>query len=344
MKFIKSKVTKIVTILIAIALFAISVVVGIKYKSDNDYSGTYSMKGPSGSGMVADIKKTKGGYDIDLTLTDIDLQVHEDKFYISDSNMGDFVTSDSGNELSAEIYEDMAVICLGKFDELQEPGSADYYLGVYNTMMREGYKPVNNSIVYILQIAAMVFFGLFILEIILSCRKFVALIAAIVMIVAGAAGAILTFKNANFEGRYYISCLGGKKSDNDFFTYRIYVNRLNDDYRVYVKPGNMAITSDENDMLLWSAEQKGNKLVLTVDVSDFINDMYYLGEKIELKQTLSGVKCYKTNNGETKEMKVKTESSKENFALKLSVELISAIYAVLFVILFFTRKTEKMIS
>lgn len=43
-------------------------------------------------------------------------------------------------------------------------------------------------------------------------------------------------------------------------------------------------------------------------------------------------------------MKVKTESSKENFALKLSVELISAIYAVLFVILFFTRKTEKMIS
>lgn len=345
MKFIKSTITKIITALIVIVLSALSVVLDSRCKTQEDYSGKYSMSGTSGTGMTADVKKAKDGYDISLKITDTNLESYEDSFYIADNDMGKIVTLENGNKLSVEIYEDMMIVYLSKFEEFQEQGSAGYYLGVYNILMPTSGNAGNNSdgktVVYILRIVAAVFLGLFLLEIALSGKKFVSLIAAAIMIITSAVGIVYTFKNINFEGRYYISSLGEKKSESDYWTYHIYVKKLNDDYRVFINAGNLSIITKEHDLMLFDTVQNGNKLTITNDLDDFIKDMYDLGESFELKQTIKDMKCYKTKNGETKELKVKTEDIKENFTLKISVELVLAVFAVVFVILFIVRKPDK---
>lgn len=81
MKFIKSKITKIITALIVIVLSALSVVLDSRCKTQEDYSGKYSMSGTSGTGMTADVRKAKDGYDISLKITDTNLESCEDSFY-----------------------------------------------------------------------------------------------------------------------------------------------------------------------------------------------------------------------------------------------------------------------
>lgn len=335
MKFIKSALVKIITIFIAIAALAVSIVLNNKYK--NDYSGTYTVSAGGMGTMTADVKKAKGGYDVKLSLKS-SMQSFDDSFYVADEDMGKRLTLESCNELSVDINKDNVIVYLKKFGEYNE-GKENTFLSEYSILTPATDSTKDIYIVYILRALAVLFFGMFLLEIGLSGKRYVLIVAALVMAAGGVAGIIYESRDTvTFEDKYYVSNLGEKKEENDYWTYQIYINKSGNDYYAVMKLLNIYKSSDTTDSAKFEATRDGDKLIINTDISESGKEFYNFGETFEIIRTSKKVTCYRIKNGVAEEMSVKTENKTENKGIKSVAEFVAIVYAVLFVTLFNVKK------
>lgn len=270
------------------------------------------------------------------------MQSFEDSFYVADEDMGKSLTLESGNELSVDINKDNVIVYLKEFFEYNE-GKENTFLSKYSILTPATDNARDIYIVYILRALAVLFFGMFLLEIGLSGKRYVLLVAALVMAAGGVTGIIYESRDTvTFEDKYYVSNLGEKKEENDYWTYQIYINKSGSDYYAVMKLLNMYKSSDTTDSEKFEATRDGDKLIINTDISEEGKEFYNFGELFEIIRTSKEVTCYRIKDGVAEEMNVKTGTKKnENRLIKLAAELVAIVYAVSFITLFIVKKDEK---